>query len=409
MLHINPTLVRKGDDDEPIAIVQKALDDLTKTVDARLKDTPAAADLKTLTDRLAELEKKANRPVPATAKDGDEALQAEKKALASFLRTGSLDEIKAIGGEIETKAASSDTATSGGYLVLPTIDLTIRNLMADLSPLRGICEVVTISTDTLTRFYSKGARGAQRVVERDDRPQDTARPDLIQATYGVGEYYAAPAATRHLLDDAAVDIAGWLLQNATQDFALSEGEDFLTYDGSNGFARGLLDYPTANTADFTRPWGTYGYVPAGHASAPTDANLVTACIAIVAKTRKPYKPNGRWLMNSTTAARLMGITDENGRRLWAPTGNLIEGVEHPLLGYPVEIDEGMPDIADGAGAHPIAFGDFRQGYVIVDRQGVNVEIDRVTQKGKVLFDTYKRVGGGAGDFHAIKFIKIAAA
>jgi HK97 family phage major capsid protein len=68
----------------------------------------------------------------------------------------------------------------------------------------------------------------------------------------------------------------------------------------------------------------------------------------------------------------------------------------------------MPDISDGAGAHPIAFGDFRQGYVIVDRQGIQVEIDRVTQKGKVLFDTYKRVGGGAGDFNAIKFIKVAA-
>jgi hypothetical protein len=29
-------------------------------------------------------------------------------------------------------------------------------------------------------------------------------------------------------------------------------------------------------------------------------------------------------------------------------------------------------------------------------------------KGKVLFDTYKRTGGGAGDFNAIKFLKVAA-
>ena len=102
----------------------------------------------------------------------------------------------------------------------------------------------------------------------------------------------------------------------------------------------------------------------------------------------------------------MGITDENGRRLWAPTGNLFEGVEHPLLGYPVEIDEGMDDI--GAGTHPIAFGDFRQGYVIVDRQGVRINRDELTVKGRVIFDVYKRVGGGAGDFNAIKFIKVAA-
>lgn len=112
-------------------------------------------------------------------------------------------------------------------------------------------------------------------------------------------------------------------------------------------------------------------------------------------------------MNSNTAVRLRSIVDGNGRALWAPTGNLIEGVEHPLLGYRVEIDEEMPDIA--ANTTPIAFGDFRQGYVIVDRQGVRIVRDELTQKGRIVFDTYKRVGGGAGDFNAIKFLKIATA
>ncbi len=111
-------------------------------------------------------------------------------------------------------------------------------------------------------------------------------------------------------------------------------------------------------------------------------------------------------MNSNTAVRLRTIVDGNGRYLWAPTGNLIEGIEHPLLGYAVEIDDEFDDI--GASTFPIAFGDFKQGYVIVDRQGIRVERDAVTQKGRVLFDTYKRVGGGAGDFNAIKFLKVAA-
>ena len=35
-------------------------------------------------------------------------------------------------------------------------------------------------------------------------------------------------------------------------------------------------------------------------------------------------------------------------------------------------------------------------------------IVRITQKGRILFDTYKRVGGGAGDFNALKFMKVAA-
>lgn len=144
--------------------------------------------------------------------------------------------------------------------------------------------------------------------------------------------------------------------------------------------RGLLDYPTAAQKDFTRAWGNYQYVPAGHASAPTDANLVSALISLVATLRKPYKGNARFLMNSNTAVRLRSIVDANGRALWSPTGSLIEGIEHPLLGYPVEIDEGMDDI--GAGTFPIAFGDFRQGYVIVDRLGVRINRDELTQKGR---------------------------
>lgn len=396
-------LTRKGEEDDPVALVTKSLEDLQKAVDERLKKVEGGAELKALMDRLAELEKKANRP--GTTADKDERAEIERKALASLLRSGTTAAIEDAGGVLESKAASSDSDASGGYFVLPTIDLTIRNLMTDLSPLRGMADVVSISTDRYERFYSKSARGAQWVAERDTRPQDTARPDLIKHSYPVSELYAAPAATRHLLDDAATDIASWLVNNATHDFAETEGEAFLRGDGVEGKPRGLLDYGTTNEKDFTRAWGKFQYIAAGHASAPTDANLVAACINIVAKLRKPYKPNARWLMNSTTAARLMGITDENGRRLWAPTGNLIEGVEHPLLGYPVEIDEGMDDI--GTGTHPIAFGDFRQGYVIVDRQGVRINRDELTVKGRVIFDVYKRVGGGAGDFNAIKFIKVA--
>ncbi|MBP1856854.1 phage major capsid protein [Rhizobium herbae] len=393
-------ITRKADDDaDPVSIVTKSLEDLQKSIDERLKRVEGGAELKALMDRLAEVEKKTNRPGAGKA-DSKEQEEIERKAFANFLRTGS---------DIEVKAASSDTDTAGGYLVLPTIDLSIRTLMTDLSPMRGLAEVVSISTDKYERFYSMNKRGAQWVSERDTRPQDTARPDLVKQTYPVSELYAAPAATRHLLDDAATDIASWLINGATHDFSETEGEAFLEGDGVDGKPRGLLDYGTAVEKDFTRVWGKHQYVAAGHATAPTDANLVTACIAIVAKLRKPYKANARWLMNSTTAARLMSIVDDNGRRLWAPTGNLIEGVEHPLLGYPVEIDEGMPDIADGAGAHPIAFGDFRQGYVVVDRAGISVRLDEITVKGRVIFDVYKRVGGGCGDFNAIKFIKIAAA
>lgn len=387
---------RKGEDDDPVGIVTKSLEDLQKKVSEELAKVPNGAEIKALTDRIAELETKANRP-GAGGGNADEQAAIERKALASYMRTGS---------DVEVKAAATDNNVDGGYFVLPTVDLTIRTLMTDLSPMRGLAEVVSISGDKYERFYSLGKRGAQKVTERDDRPQDTARPELIKHSYGVGEYYAAPAATRTLLDDAAVDIASWLTNNATHDFAESEGEDFMTFDGSDGFPRGLLTYSTAPEKDFTRAWGNFQYIPAGHASAPTDKQLSDALIRLVSTLRRPYKGNAVFLMNGNTAVRLRQIVDSQNRYLWAPTGNLIEGVDHPLLGYRVEIDESMPDIS--ADTTPIAFGDFRQGYVIVDRQGIRINRDELTQKGRIIFDVYKRVGGGAGDFNAIKLLKISA-
>lgn len=399
---------RKGDDDDPLSIVTKSLAELQKAVDERLKKVEGGTELKALMDRIAELETKANRP--GGKKDANEQIEVERKALASMLRSGLAAAIEDAGGVFEAKAAaSSDSDPAGGYFVLPTIDLSIRTLLTDLSPLRSLAEVVSIgSGDKYERFYSMGRRGALWVAERDARPQDTARPELIKQSYPVSELYAAPVATRHLLDDAATDIASWLINNATHDFAETEGEAFMRGDGVEGKPRGLLDYGTTAEKDFTRAWGKHQHVESAALTSGqlTAAQWTDVLIRLIGALRRPYKSNARFLMNTNTATVIRSIVDANGRALWAPTGNLIEGIEHPLLGYPVEIDEGMPDIA--AGALPIAFGDFRQGYVIVDRQGVRVNRDELTQKGRVVFDVYKRVGGGAGDFNAIKFLKIKA-
>jgi HK97 family phage major capsid protein len=56
----------------------------------------------------------------------------------------------------------------------------------------------------------------------------------------------------------------------------------------------------------------------------------------------------------------------------------------------------------------IAFGDFRRGYLIVDRLGVRVLRDPYSAKPYVMLYTTKRVGGGVQDFDAIKLVKFTA-
>jgi HK97 family phage major capsid protein len=90
--------------------------------------------------------------------------------------------------------------------------------------------------------------------------------------------------------------------------------------------------------------------------------------------------------------------------LWQPP--VQAGQPATMLGYPITDDDNMPD--GGANAFPVAFGDFRRGYLIVDRFGIRVLRDPYTNKPYVNFYTTKRVGGGVQNFEAIKLLKFAA-
>jgi HK97 family phage major capsid protein len=79
------------------------------------------------------------------------------------------------------------------------------------------------------------------------------------------------------------------------------------------------------------------------------------------------------------------------------------GQPETLVGYPVTRAEDMPAL--GANSYSMAFGDFAQGYQIVDRQGIRVLRDPYTAKPFIKFYTTKRTGGGVVNFEAIKLLK----
>ena len=67
----------------------------------------------------------------------------------------------------------------------------------------------------------------------------------------------------------------------------------------------------------------------------------------------------------------------------------------------------MPSI--GANTYPILFGDFKQAYMIVDRTGLTIMRDELTQaaSGTIRFYGFKRTGGQVIKPEAIKKLKIA--
>lgn len=182
-----------------------------------------------------------------------------------------------------------------------------------------------------------------------------------------------PAATQQLLDDAMVDIEQWLAEEVRDVFAVQEGAAFVNGNGS-GKPRGFLNYTKA--AEGTQAWGEMGYVATGTDGGFDAGDPADALIDLVYAPKTAYRARGRFVMNRQTVSAVRRFKDADGNYLWQPS--LSAAGTSTLLGYPVTEAEDMPDI--GSDAFAIAFGDFEKGYLVVDRQGVEVLRDPYSAK-----------------------------
>jgi HK97 family phage major capsid protein len=140
----------------------------------------------------------------------------------------------------------------------------------------------------------------------------------------------------------------------------------------------------------------------GASGAFAASNPSDALIDLVYALKSGYRQNATWVMNRKTQGAVRKLKDADGNYLWQPAA--VAGGAASLINFPVAESEDMPDIA--ANSYAIAFGDFRRGYLVVDRVGIRVLRDPYSAKPWVLFYTTKRVGGGVQDFDAIKLLKI---
>jgi len=280
------------------------------------------------------------------------------------------------------------------------VERDIGRRLVDVSPIRALATVRTVSASVYKKPFMTSGPAVGWIGETAARPQ-TNSPVLAELSFPTMELYAMPAATATLLDDAMVDVDQWLAAEVDQVFAEQEGVAFVSGDGINK-PKGFL----ASTAVANGPWswGNIGYVATGTAGAFPASNPADVLIDLGYALRVGYRRNATFMMNRKTESVIRKFKDQNGQYLWSP--GVAAGAPPTLLGYPVVCDDAMPDIA--ANALSVAFGDFRRGYLVVDRAGVRVLRDPYTAKPYVLFYTTKRVGGGVQDFDAIKLLKFAA-
>lgn len=319
-----------------------------------------------------------------------------KAAFEAYVRKGDDSAIK----QLERKAMSVGSDADGGYLVPSETEAGIGRLLTATSPIRSIASVQKVSSSVYRKPFATTGAATGWAAETASRSQTNA-PNIAELTFPTMELYAMPAATPALLDDAVVDIDAWLASEVETAFAEQEGTAFVTGDGTNK-PKGFLD--STMVAESSWAWNKLGYVATGVDGAFPAEDASDILIDLIYTLKSGYRQNATFVMNRRTQAAIRKMKDTDGNYVWAPPASA--GAHSTLMNFPIVEAEDMPDI--DSDSYSIAFGDFKRGYLIVDRAGVRILRDPYSAKPYVLFYTTKRVGGGVQDFDAIKLLKFAA-
>lgn len=385
--------------------VKKMIDDAVKGVTGRTDDLERKLNRRGLGGEsgAGDIERKAARDFHRTALAVNGALKVTTNVsdenvdfdgiksyggvYSGYLRRGdrvlSADEMKSMG-------VGSDP--DGGYLVTPYMSPRILSIVFESSPLRELATIETISTDAVEYPVDDGEVDCGWVGETEQRSETGTGQVGIQRI-PVHEMYASPKATQKLLEDASIDIEAWLSRKIGEKFGRTEATSFVIGNGVKK-PRGFLTYPAGTTR------GRIEQVASGNATQVTADGLIKVMMA----QKEFYAAGSVWLMRRGTIASVMLLKDNDGQYIWRP--GLEAGKPSILLGSSVREAADMPAV--GAGALPIAFGNFRAGYTIVDRLGISTLRDPYTAKPFVVFYTRKRVGGDVTNFEAIKLMVISA-
>jgi HK97 family phage major capsid protein len=352
------------------------------------------AALDTQKQKLDSLLLKNTRPPKASARHGTITEDTEhKSAFEAYVRKGDNAGLLAL----DKKSLSVGSDPDGGYLVPGETETEIGRLLSDASPIRAIADVRQVSASVYKKPFTTTGPATGWVGETAARPE-TASPTLAEMQFATMELYAMPAATQSLLDDSVINIDQWIAQEVQAAFADQESAAFINGDGVNQ-PKGFLDY--SKVADASWSWNNLGYIATGADGGFAGTDASDALIDTIYALKAGYRQNAHWVMNRSTQGAVRKLKDADGNYLWQPAATA-QG-QATLMNFPIAEAEDMPDIASDA--YAIAFGNFKRGYLIVDRLGVRILRDPYSSKPYVLFYTTKRVGGGVQNFEAIKLLK----
>ena len=290
--------------------------------------------------------------------------------------------------------------SQGGFLAPPEVERKIREVLYDTSPVRQVCGVKMISANAWETVLDDPADITGRWSGEDDPSGTTPSKKVNVKRIQVHDFDTEVITTQNIIQDALFDIEGWYNSKTANKIMRSEATAVVKGEG-NGRPRGLLTYGETGENDHS------GIQVSESGAVKLTFDDFVNCFALL---KTDYQPNAKWVMSRFTLAEIRKLKDTQNRYLIDIADGISKGNPMSVLGFPIVVFEDLArPAANGnfaSGDKPIIFGDFKEGYHIVDRVGSLLIRDPLTKKGSIILYTKKRCGGGLVEGDRLKLIKI---
>lgn len=387
--------------------VEKINKELDKYEGINQRLTTAEATAKAVKESVERVETVLAR-LPASQQKGDPAAERKKirdwcggvvSAYTVGLANLPADQQKAmqdVAAELKSLSVTNDT--TGGYLAPVEYVREIIKAVTEISPARSLVRVRTTTQKSVEQPKRTGQFAAVRVLEQGTRSETTGLT-WGMVTIDAPEMYALVDVSQQNLEDSAFDLEAEIRDEASEQFAVKEGAEFVSGSGV-GECEGIIT--NAGLAS-----GGIGSTNSGSAATIADADgQANGLLTLKHALKTAYSRNATWILNRTTIGSVRKLKDSDKNYIWMP------GI---ALGRPNTIDGDpyveMPDMpSEGAGNYPIGYGDWRRAYTMVDRLAMSMLRDPYTQatSGNIRMLFRRRVGGRVVLAEAVRLLKCAA-
>lgn len=252
----------------------------------------------------------------------------------------------------ELRAAGVGTASAGGYTVPPAFRNRLVEKLVAVTAVRQVAEVISTDSGADLPWPTVDDTGNIGAILAENT--QVTEQDVTFGQASLKAYMYTSKLIRvsfQLLNDTGFDLEGFLARILATRIGRIQNQHFTTGTGT-AQPQGLV---TGGTVGAT--------LATGNTTGLTVTTGVDGLLDLIDSVDIAYASGDlRWMFSQTYRRLVRKLRDADNRLLWEPS--LQVGTPDSLLGYGIVLNNDMPPAA--ANSKSVAFGDFREGYVIRD-------------------------------------------